>query len=124
MMLQIRQASLNQIALTLSEKADPEKPFNWLFRFVSEQSKKNFFCNLTDLSPAAGRYNLFHLYEDGDINLPTGEYTYFVYQMDNLNDEDFTTGNLCETGKARVVGVTSTVIPTFNQTTVIKNIYG
>ena len=97
----IEKASLNQIALTLTEKSDQELAINWLFRFVNEQSKKEYYCFLTDLSTSPKRYNLFNLYEGTDITLPLGDYTYYVYQKTVLN-EDYTTGIECEIGKARV----------------------
>lgn len=124
MMLQIRQASLNQLALTLKEKANENYPNFFLFRFVSEQSRKEYFCNLTDLSTTQKRYNLFHLYEGTDIDLPIGEYMYYVYQMEVENENNYTLGILCEQGKAKVKSNVETITPTFTNTTTIKNIYG
>ena len=123
MMLQIRQASLNQLALTLKEKANENYPNVFLFRFVSEQSRKEYFCNLTDLSTTQKRYNLFNLYEGTDIDLPVGEYMYYVYQMEIENENNYNLGFLCEQGKAKVKSNVATVIPTFTQTTIIKQIY-
>lgn len=117
----IEKASLNQIALTLTEKSNSELAINWLFRFVNEQSKKEYFCFLTDLSTSPKRYNLFNLYEGTDITLPLGDYTYFVYQKTVLN-EDYTTGIECETGKARVFE-DETITPTYTNTTTIINVY-
>ncbi len=117
----IEKESLNQIALTLTEKSDSELAVNWLFRFVNEQSKKEYFCFLTDLSTSPKRYNLFNLYEGTDITLPLGDYTYFVYQKTVLN-EDYTTGIECETGKARVYE-DETITPTYTNTTTIINVY-
>jgi hypothetical protein len=117
----IEKASLNQIALTLTEKSDQELAINWLFRFVNEQSKKEYFCFLTDLSTSPKRYNLFNLYEGTDITLPLGDYTYYVYQMET-ESEDYTTGIECEKGKARVF---EDEIPTttYTNTTTIINVY-
>ena len=117
----IEKASLNQIALTLTEKSNSELAINWLFRFVNEQSKKEYFCFLTDLSTSPKRYNLFNLYEGTDITLPLGDYTYFVYQKTVLN-EDYTTGIECEKGKARVFE-DATITPTYTNTTTIINVY-
>jgi hypothetical protein len=94
-----------------------------LFRFVSEQSRKEYFCNLTDLSTTQKRYNLFNLYEGTDIDLPVGEYMYYVYQMEIENENNYNLGFLCEQGKAKVKSNVATVIPTFTQTTIIKQIY-
>ena len=109
------------LALTLTEKANIELPINWLFRFVNEQSKKEYFCFLSDLSTSPKRYNLFHLYEGVDIILPLGDYNYYVYQMETLS-EDYTQGILCETGKSRMTG-DETPTNTFLNTTTIINVY-
>ena len=112
----------NSICLTLTEKANDNYPEIWLFRFVNEQSKKEYYCNLTDLSTTKKRFNLFNLYEGTSITLPLGDYQYFVYQMEVEDEENYNLGILCEQGKARVK-TDSTAIPTFTQTTTIKNIY-
>ena len=112
----------NSICLTLKEKANDNYPEIWLFRFVNEQSKKEYYCNLTDLSTTKKRFNLFNLYEGTSITLPLGDYQYFVYQMEVEDEENYNLGILCEQGKARVK-TDSTAIPTFTQTTTIKNIY-
>lgn len=112
----------NSICLTLKEKMNDNYPEIWLFRFVNEQSKKEYFCNLTDLSTTKKRFNLFNLYEGTSITLPLGDYQYFVYQMEVTGEENYNLGFLCEQGKARVK-TDSVAIPTFTQTTTIKNIY-
>lgn len=112
----------NSICLTLTEKANNNYPEIWLFRFVNEQSKKEYYCNLTDLSTTKKRFNLFNLYEGTSVTLPLGDYTYYVYQMEIVEEENYNLGILCEQGKARVK-TDSTPIPTFTQTTTIKNIY-
>ena len=112
----------NSICLTLTEKANDNYPDIWLFRFVNEQSKKEYYCNLTDLSTTKKRFNLFNLYEGTSITLPLGDYTYYVYQMEIVEEENYNLGILCEQGKARVK-TDSTPIPTFTQTTTIKQIY-
>ena len=112
----------NSICLTLKEKMNDNYPEIWLFKFVNEQSKKEYYCNLTDLSTTKKRFNLFNLYEGTSVTLPLGEYQYFVYQMEVTDEENYNLGILCEQGKARVK-TDSTAIPTFTQTTTIKNIY-
>ena len=113
----------NSICLTLKEKMNDNYPEIWLFRFVNEQSKKEYFLNLTDLSTTKKRFNLFNLYEGTSITLPLGDYQYYVYQMEIEDEENYNLGFLCEQGKARVK-TDSVAIPTFTQTTTIKNIYG
>lgn len=112
----------NSICLTLKEKANDNYPEKWLFRFVNEQSKKEYYCNLTDLSTTKKRFNLFNLYEGTSITLPLGDYQYFVYQMEVEDEENYNLGILCEQGKARVK-TDSVSIPTFTQTTTIKQVY-
>lgn len=118
----IEKSQNNSICLTLNEKMNDNYPEIWLFRFVNEQSKKEYYCNLTDLSTSKKRFNLFNLYEGTSITLPLGDYNYYVYQMEVEDEENYTLGFLCEQGKARVK-TDSTPIPTFTQTTTIKNIY-
>jgi len=123
MMLIIRKSSLNQLAITLNEKADLESPLNWLFRFVNEQSKNDYFCNLLDLSASKDRFNLFNLYEPTDITLPFGDYTYEVYQMPTTGSNVYANGLLCEQGKARVINAATSTIPTYYNTPTTRNIY-
>jgi hypothetical protein len=123
MMLIIRKQSLNQIALTLSEKQNEANPLIWLFRFVNEQSKKDYFCNLTDLSTSKDRFNLFHLYEGTSITLPFGEYTYEVYQMPITASNVYANGLLCEQGKARVKTATTSPYPTYYNTPTTRKVY-
>ena len=118
----IEKSQNNSICLTLKEKMNDNYPEIWLFRFVNEQSKKEYFCNLTDLSTSKKRFNLFNLYEGTSITLPLGDYTYYVYQMEIEDEENYNLGILCEQGKARVK-TDSVAIPTFTQTTTIKNVY-
>ena len=118
----IEKSQNNSICLTLTEKANENYPDIWLFRFVNEQSKKEYYCNLTDLSTTKKRFNLFNLYEGTSITLPLGDYQYFVYQMEITGENNYNLGFLCEQGKARVK-TDSTAIPTFTQTTKIKNVY-
>ena len=118
----IEKSQNNSICLTLTEKANENYPEIFLFRFVNEQSRKEYYCNLTDLSTTKKRFNLFNLYEGTSITLPLGDYQYFVYQMEVEDEENYNLGILCEQGKARVK-TDSTAIPTFTQTTTIKNIY-
>ena len=118
----IEKSQNNSICLTLKEKMNDNYPEIWLFRFVNEQSKKEYYCNLTDLSTTKKRFNLFNLYEGTSITLPLGDYQYYVYQMEITGEENYNLGFLCEQGKARVK-TDSVAIPTFTQTTTIKNIY-
>ena len=120
-MLQIQKGVLNQLAVTLTEKKAENLPDIWLFRFINEQSNKDYFCNLSDLS-VSDRYNLFHFYEGTDLTLPVGEYKYEIYQMPVLDSDIYDDGVLCESGKMRVL-TPETLINEFVQTTTTKNVY-
>lgn len=122
MFVLLQKSQNNSICLTLTEKSNDNFPEIWLFRFVNEQSNKEYFCNLTDLSTSKRRFNLFNLYEGTDLTLPLGDYYYFIYQMEVTNEENYNLGFLCEQGKARVEGV-EVAEPTFNDTTTIRNVY-
>lgn len=124
MFLIIEKSQNNSICLTLKEKANDNYPEIFLFRFVNEQSRKEYYCNLTDLSTTKKRFNLFNLYEGTSITLPLGDYQYFVYQMEITGENNYNLGFLCEQGKAKVKSNVETITPTFTNTTTIKNIYG
>jgi len=121
MLLLIKKESANLLTVTLNEKADLDLAVNWLFRFIREQTNKDYFVNLFDLSSSPGRYNLFNLYESFDLDLPEGEYRYEIYQKSNT-DTDFSTGILCESGKAKVY-IDPTEENKFNNTNTLINVY-
>jgi hypothetical protein len=116
-MIQLNKDQSNRIALTLSELANPLVASNWLFRFVLEQDKSYEYLKfLTDENSNFERFNLFTLIEPTDIDFKfKGDYSYYVYQMPDTNDEVYTRGTLVEFGKMRlsdVVIATPTFIPT------------
>ena len=121
MLLLIKKESANLITVTLNEKADLDLPVNWLFRFIREQTNKDYFVNLFDLSLSQGRYNLFNLYEGFDLDLPEGEYRYEIYQNPTTGI-DFSNGILCETGKAKVYSDPNEET-NFNNTNTLINVY-
>jgi hypothetical protein len=121
MLLLIKKENVNQIAVTLNEKADFDLNINWLFRFVREQTNKDYFVYLNDVSASPNRFNLFVLYEGNDLDLPEGEYRYEIYQK-QVQDFNFGNGILCETGKAKVFSDT-TEINQFNNTNTLINVY-
>lgn len=121
MLLLIKKGNANQIAVTLNEKANLELSVNWLFRFINEQSKKEYFVYLNDVSVSPNRFNLFVFYEGYDLELSEGEYKYEIYQT-ALNNNDFTNGILCETGKAKVYS-DNIDQNTFENTNTLINVY-
>ena len=121
MLLLIKKQNVNQIAVTLNEKANFDLNVNWLFRFKREQTDKDYLIYLNDVSASPNRFNLFVLYEGSDLDLPEGEYKYEIYQK-QVQDLDYTNGILCETGKAKVFSE-YTQINNFNNTNTLINVY-
>ena len=117
-MILLNKNQSNQIALTLSELANANVSYNWLFRFVLEQDKSYSYLKfLIDENSNFERYNLFTLDIPTDIDFKfKGDYTYYVYQMPDTNDTDYTRGTLVEFGKMRLLD-TVVVTPTFTPTT-------
>jgi len=117
-MILLNKNQSNQIALTLSELANANVASNWLFRFVLEQDKSYSYLKfLIDENSNFERYNLFTLEIPTDIDFKfKGDYTYYVYQMPDTNDTDYTRGTLVEFGKMRLLD-TVVVTPTFTPTT-------
>lgn len=90
--------------VTLTELSDLLTPLNWLFRFISDQSEREYLTFLTDVSEATERYNSFPFTEGVDITFEeAGDYKYEAYQMPDTNDTDYTRGTLVEVGKVRVI---------------------
>jgi hypothetical protein len=116
-MILLNKDQSNQIALTLSELANPNVASNWLFRFILEQDKSYEYLKfLTDENANFERYNLFTLVEPTDIDFKfKGDYAYYIYQMPDTVDTDYTRGTLVEQGKMRLLNIitpTSTFTPT------------
>ena len=117
-MILLNKDQSNQIALTLSELANPNVASNWLFRFILEQDKSyEYLSFLTDENANTERFNLFTLFEPTDIDFKfKGDYAYYIYQMPDTNDTVYTRGTLVEFGKMRLLDV-AIVTPTFTPTT-------
>ena len=117
-MILLNKNQSNTLALTLSELANPNVASNWLFRFVLEQDKSYQYLKfLTDENANFERFNLFTLVEPTDIDFKfKGDYTYYVYQMPDTNDTDYTRGTLVESSKMRLIDTPITT-PTFTPTT-------
>ena len=106
MTLLITKGQLKNLVVTLSELSDPQTPLNWLFRFESDQSTKDYLVFLTDVSEATERYNSFPFTEGVDVTFEeAGDYKYEAYQMPDTVDTDYTRGTLVEVGKVRVIDV-------------------
>ena len=106
MTLLIPKGETKNLVVTLSESSDPLTPLNWLFRFTSDQSDREYLAFLTDASEATDRYNSFPFTEGVDVTFEeAGDYKYEAYQMPDTDDTDYARGNLVEVGKARVIDV-------------------
>lgn len=124
MTLQIYKATLNQLALTLTELIDVDMDVNWLFRFTKDEGKQEILVYLEDLNASTARYNLFHLLEGTDATFTKlGDYTYEVYQMPDGGSTDYSIGNRCEIGKVKVFD-NITVVENSFAPTLTGNIYG
>ncbi len=116
----IYKATLNQLALTLSECENENLDINWLFRFVKDQGRQEYFCYLPDLNVSTARYNLFHLLEGTDVTFEyNGDYSYQVYQMPDGGSEDYTLGTQVEIGKIKVLDAVA-VVPSFTPNLINK----
>jgi hypothetical protein len=115
-MIQIQKGSVNNIALTLTEKSTLTNPI-YLFVFQSDETRDLYKFIAADTSSHTDRYNLFAITEtdtnpdnlDGEIELPlVGFYKYTIYeQEDNENlDQSLATG-VVEVGKVQVIEASS-----------------
>jgi hypothetical protein len=108
-MIYIEKGEINTFALTLSEVTTLVDPF-YLFVFEGEfnTATEPVFWSGVDTSNFPTRYNLFTLEEGVDVELTRGQYTYSVYESDELIivDENTNTNglNLIEEGRLVVAG--------------------
>ena len=109
MTLRLQKNELNLIVLTLKELQTLDSPY-WLFVFRNEENLINYqSILLTDLSTSTERFNEFELTLPTDLDLKQGDYIYKVYeQTSNSNLDPDLADNLCETGKALVIGTGAT----------------
>jgi hypothetical protein len=82
-LIRITQDSSNNVVITTTEKGSAS---HYLFQFFSLSSNINAYCIADDTSPYPERYNAFTIIDqasptatDGEVDLATGEYKYFVY---------------------------------------------
>lgn len=95
-----------KVDLTLREKVSIDSP-NYLFEFISNNTKKKVYCIAIDTSLYPERYNRFSLTVmettpdplSAEIKLLTGdEYTYNVYEQESSTNLDPEGLNIVETG--------------------------
>jgi hypothetical protein len=98
------------------------------FRFFSLSTNIDAFCIADDTSPYPVRYNAFTITDtasptatDGEVNLATGEYKYFVYANSSSSNLDPDGLTLLESGMCIVSGTVTN--PTEYDNTATYTIY-
>lgn len=117
-MIYIEKGTINEIGLTLSETSQVVDPIYW-FEFVRNinSNPEKYYFTAPDISTAKNRLNVFEFVEgEGGMELPSGEYTYNVYELqnpepgnnqtiyssENIDIVGMTTGTIIETGRLNV----------------------
>lgn len=125
-MIKVVKASVNIVALTLTEKRTVLTPTTYLFEFESQSTAIKTYCIGVDTSNWPERYNLFDITEQAgpdplaaEVELAEGFYTYKVYDNANSTTNVDPTGlTLLEQGFAKSIGtaVTTTTYAGGNST--------
>lgn len=102
-MIKIVKDSTNIVALTLTEKRTSTSATTYLLKLTERDTSTSTYCICTDSSSYTERYNKLTVIDtanptavDGEVNLESGFYDYYVY--DNLNSAS----NLDPTGLLEV----------------------
>jgi len=119
-MIKIVRATVNTVALTLTEKRVAVTPTTYLFEFKKQDSAEVVYCIGVDTSNWPERYNLFDIEEvdpadplASEVTLTDGFWTYRVFDNSNSTTNLDTTGLvLLEQGFAKSIG-TSVTTATF-----------
>jgi hypothetical protein len=124
-LIRITQDSANNVVITTTEKGSAS---HYLFRFFSLSTNIDAFCIADDTSPYPVRYNAFTITDtasptatDGEVNLATGEYKYFVYANSSSSNLDPDGLTLLESGMCIVSGTVTN--PTEYDNTATYTIY-
>ena len=91
----------NVIAITATEKATTSD-FYFLFRFFYVEENRDFVVQLTKDNIGSSRYDRFILDLPEDLNLPSGNYHYYIYQSLEDGNLDWSDLKELENGKAIV----------------------
>jgi len=91
-MIKFNKSATNNVVVTLKENSTIANPI-YLFKFVSQQTKVNYYFIGTDISAYKDRYNQFTIVEKPGANTLNGEitlgsegfYDYKVYQTNLTN---------------------------------------
>lgn len=101
-MLKLRKDTQNVIAVTPDDKATVTS-FFYLFRFFHVQLERDFVVQLTPTNPTSNRYKRFIVDLPNDINLPYGDYHFYIYQSLSDGSTDYQGLVELENGKAWVL---------------------
>lgn len=128
-MIKIVKDSTNIVALTLTEKRTSTSATTYLLKLTERDTSTSTYCICTDSSSYTERYNKLTVIDtasptpvDGEVDLESGFYDYYVY--DNLNSASNIdpTGLLeVENGILKVIGsaVTTTTYTGGNSTYIV-----
>lgn len=107
-MIRLTQDSSNNVVITTTEKGSAS---HYLFQFFSLSTNINAFCIADDTSPFPLRYNAFTIIDqasptatDGEVDLATGEYKYYVFANSSSSNLDPTGLTELESGMCLVSG--------------------
>jgi len=124
-LIRITQDSANNVVITTTEKGSAS---HYLFRFFSLSTNINAYCVADDTSPYPERYNAFTITDqasptaiDGEVDLATGEYKYFVYANSSSTNLDPDGLTLLESGMCIVSGTETS--PTEYDNTATYTVY-
>jgi hypothetical protein len=112
-LIRLTQDSANTVVITTTEKGSASY---YLFQFFSLSTNINAFCIAEDTSPYPLRYNAFTITdqatptaEDGEVDLATGEYKYYVFANSSSSNLDPSGLTELESGMCLVTGTEPTV---------------
>ena len=109
MTIKINQNATNIAVLTLRESASDQIAYNWLLRFVNDETSKEYLSFFTDISIYPDLHQRFEIVEPTDIAFDQfGDFTYYAYQMPDTDDMDYTRGILVESEKSIVIETPTT----------------
>lgn len=110
-MIYINKYETNQLVFTLNEKRILDNS-NFILQLYSNNNKDSDLFWLTgDTSPNQNRWNQFTISASTLSNLEAGTYDYFCLETTGATLNISEGFNICESGKAVVIG-TGTTIPT------------
>jgi len=87
-MIYLQKQTTNLINIQVVDMVTIDDPI-YLFRFVDEQRKKEFFIEIAKNNPNNPRFGIFELTLPTDLNMDSGKFEMFVYQSDETGRRDF-----------------------------------